>query len=284
MLEFTKMQGLGNDYIYIDATKIRIKNPSMLAKYMSDRHFGVGADGLILILPSSKADFLMRMFNADGSEAEMCGNGIRCVAKFVYDKCLTDKKIITVDTKAGIKTLTLNVVGKYVDTVKVDMGIPKYESECIPVISNTKIAKNLKIEILDKIFDVTCVSMGNPHTVIFVDDVDSFDVKKYGELIEKNEMFPQRTNVEFVEIKDTSNIKMRVWERGTGETLACGTGACASVVACVLNRLTSRNVRVQLLGGNLDILYNDNNHVYMTGPAKKVFEGKLVDLDVKSFI
>ena len=284
MLEFTKMQGLGNDYIYIDATKIRIKNPSMLAKYMSDRHFGVGADGLILILPSSKADFSMRMFNADGSEAEMCGNGIRCVAKFVYDKCLTDKKIITVDTKAGIKTLTLNVVGKYVDTVKVDMGIPKYESECIPVISNTKIAKNLKIEILDKIFDVTCVSMGNPHTVIFVDDVDSFDVKKYGELIEKNEMFPQRTNVEFVEIKDTSNIKMRVWERGTGETLACGTGACASVVACVLNRLTSRNVRVQLLGGNLDILYNDNNHVYMTGPAKTVFEGKLVDLDVKSFI
>ena len=284
MLEFTKMQGLGNDYIYIDATKIRIKNPSMLAKYMSDRHFGVGADGLILILPSSKADFSMRMFNADGSEAEMCGNGIRCVAKFVYDKCLTDKKIITVDTKAGIKTLTLNVVGKYVDTVKVDMGIPKYESECIPVISNTKIAKNLKIEILDKIFDVTCVSMGNPHTVIFVDDVDSFDVKKYGELIEKNEMFPQRTNVEFVEIKDTSNIKMRVWERGTGETLACGTGACASVVACVLNGLTSRNVRVQLLGGNLDILYNDNNHVYMTGPAKKVFEGKLVDLDVKSFI
>ena len=284
MLEFTKMQGLGNDYIYIDATKIRIKNPSMLAKYMSDRHFGVGADGLILILPSSKADFSMRMFNADGSEAEMCGNGIRCVAKFVYDKCLTDKKIITVDTKAGIKTLTLNVVGKYVDTVKVDMGIPKYESECIPVISNTKIAKNLKIEILDKIFDVTCVSMGNPHTVIFVDDVDSFDVKKYGELIEKNEMFPQRTNVEFVEIKDNTNLKMRVWERGTGETLACGTGACASVVACVLNGLTSRNVRVQLLGGNLDILYNDNNHVYMTGPAKTVFEGKLVDLDVKSFI
>ena len=284
MLEFTKMQGLGNDYIYIDATKIRIKNPSMLAKYMSDRHFGVGADGLILILPSSKADFSMRMFNADGSEAEMCGNGIRCVAKFVYDKCLTDKKIITVDTKAGIKALTLNVVGKYVDTVKVDMGIPKYESECIPVISNTKIAKNLKIEILDKIFDVTCVSMGNPHTVIFVDDVDSFNVKKYGELIEKNKMFPQRTNVEFVEIKDNSNIKMRVWERGTGETLACGTGACASVVACVLNRLTSRNVRVQLLGGNLDILYNDNNHVYMTGPAKTVFEGKLIDLDVKSFI
>ena len=284
MLEFTKMQGLGNDYIYIDATKIRIKNPSMLAKYMSDRHFGVGADGLILILPSSKADFSMRMFNADGSEAEMCGNGIRCVAKFVYDKCLTDKKIITVDTKAGIKTLTLNVVGKYVDTVKVDMGIPKYESECIPVISNTKIAKNLKIEILDKIFDVTCVSMGNPHTVIFVDDVDSFDVKKYGELIEKNEMFPQRTNVEFVEIKDNFNIKMRVWERGTGETLACGTGACASVVACVLNGLTSCNVKVQLLGGNLDILYNDNNHVYMTGPAKTVFEGKLVDLDVKSFI
>ncbi len=284
MLEFTKMQGLGNDYIYIDATKIRIKNPSMLAKYMSDRHFGVGADGLILILPSSKADFSMRMFNADGSEAEMCGNGIRCVAKFVYDKCLTDKKIITVDTKAGIKTLTLNVVGKYVDTVKVDMGIPKYESECIPVISNTKIAKNLKIEILDKIFDVTCVSMGNPHTVIFVDDVDSFNVKKYGELIEKNKMFPQRTNVEFVEIKDNSNIKMRVWERGTGETLACGTGACASVVACVLNGLTSRNVRVQLLGGNLDILYNDNNHVYMTGPAKTVFEGKLIDLDVKSFI
>ena len=275
MIKFTKMQGLGNDYVYIDATKENIENPSVLAKYISDRHFGVGSDGLILICPSDKADFRMRMFNSDGSEAEMCGNGIRCVGKFVYDKKLTDKTLVTVETKAGIKTLKLNVKDEKVDTVRVDMGTPILESEKIPVITDENIAQNLRLNALDKSFDFTCVSMGNPHAVTVVDNVTDFDVKKYGSILEVNEVFPNKTNVEFVEIKDPENIKMRVWERGTGETLACGTGACASVVACNLNGLTKRSVNVELLGGNLNIELGEDNHVYMTGPAVTVFEGEL---------
>ena len=275
MIKFTKMQGLGNDYVYIDATKENIENPSVLAKYISDRHFGVGSDGLILICPSDKADFRMRMFNSDGSEAEMCGNGIRCVGKFVYDKKLTDKTLVTVETKAGIKTLKLNVKDEKVDTVRVDMGTPILESEKIPVITDEKIAQNLRLNALDKSFDFTCVSMGNPHAVTVVDNVTDFDVKKYGSILEVNEAFPNKTNVEFVEIKDPENIKMRVWERGTGETLACGTGACASAVACNLNGLTKNNVNVELLGGNLNIELGEDNHVYMTGPAVTVFEGEL---------
>ena len=275
MLRFTKMQGLGNDYVYIDATRANIENPGMLAKYISDRHFGVGSDGLILICPSDKADFRMRMFNSDGSEAEMCGNGIRCVGKFVYDKKLTDKTLVTIETKAGIKVLKLNVKDKEVDTVRVDMGTPIIESEKIPVIMDEKIAKNLRLNALDKNFDLSCVSMGNPHAVTIVDNVSYFDVKKYGSILEINEVFPNKTNVEFVEIKDPENIKMRVWERGTGETLACGTGACASAVACNLNGLTKNNVNVELLGGNLNIELSEDNHVYMTGPAVTVFEGEL---------
>lgn len=275
MIKFTKMQGLGNDYVYIDATKENIENPSVLAKYISDRHFGVGSDGLILICPSDKADFRMRMFNSDGSEAEMCGNGIRCVGKFVYDKKLTDKTLVTVETKAGIKTLKLNVKDEKVDTVRVDMGTPILESEKIPVITDENIAQNLRLNALDKSFDFTCVSMGNPHAVTVVDNVTDFDVKKYGSILEVNEVFPNKTNVEFVEIKDPENIKMRVWERGTGETLACGTGACASAVACNLNGLTKNNVNVELLGGNLNIELGEDNHVYMTGPAVTVFEGEL---------
>ena len=275
MIKFTKMQGLGNDYVYIDATKENIENPSVLAKYISDRHFGVGSDGLILICPSDKADFRMRMFNSDGSEAEMCGNGIRCVGKFVYDKKLTDKTLVTVETKAGIKTLKLNVKDEKVDTVRVDMGTPILESEKIPVITDENIAQNLRLNALDKSFDFTCVSMGNPHAVTVVDNVTDFDVKKYGSILEVNEVFPNKTNVEFVEIKDSENIKMRVWERGAGETLACGTGACASVVACNLNGLTKRSVNVELLGGNLNIELGEDNHVYMTGPAVTVFEGEL---------
>lgn len=275
MIKFTKMQGLGNDYVYIDSTKENIENPSMLSKYISDRHFGVGSDGLILICPSDKADFRMRMFNSDGSEAEMCGNGIRCVGKFVYDKKLTDKTLVTIETKAGIKTLKLNVKDKEVDTVRVDMGIPIIESEKIPVITDEKIAQNLRLNALDKSFDFTCVSMGNPHAVTIVDNISDFDVKKYGSILEVNEVFPNKTNVEFVEIKDPENIKMRVWERGAGETLACGTGACASVVACNLNGLTKRRVNVELLGGNLNIELGEDNHVYMTGPAVTVFEGEL---------
>ena len=275
MIKFTKMHGLGNDYVYIDVTKENLENPSELSKYISDRHFGVGSDGLILIYPSDKADFRMRMFNSDGSEAEMCGNGIRCVGKFVYDKKLTDKTLVTIETKAGIKTLKLNVKDKEVDTVRVDMGIPIIESEKIPVITDEKIAQNLRLNALDKSFDFTCVSMGNPHAVTVVDNLSDFDVKKYGSILEVNEAFPNKTNVEFVEIKDPENIKMRVWERGTGETLACGTGACASVVACNLNGLTKRSVNVELLGGNLNIELGEDNHVYMTGPAVTVFEGEL---------
>ena len=275
MLNFTKMQGLGNDYVYIDAIKANIENPGELSKYISDRHFGVGSDGLILICPSDKADFRMRMFNSDGSEAEMCGNGIRCVGKFVYDKKLTDKTLVTIETKAGIKTLKLNVKDEKVDTVRVDMGTPILESEKIPVITDEKIAQNLRLNALDKSFDFTCVSMGNPHAVTVVDNLSDFDVKKYGSILEVNEVFPNKTNVEFVEIKDPENIKMRVWERGTGETLACGTGACASVVACNLNGLTKNNVNVELLGGNLNIELGEDNHVYMTGPAVTVFEGEL---------
>ena len=275
MIKFTKMQGLGNDYVYIDATKENIENPSVLAKYISDRHFGVGSDGLILICPSDKADFRMRMFNSDGSEAEMCGNGIRCVGKFVYDKKLIDKTLVTIETKAGIKTLKLNIKNKEVDTVRVDMGTPILESEKIPVITDEKIAQNLKLNALDKSFNFTCVSMGNPHAVTVVDNISDFDVKKYGSILEINEVFPNKTNVEFVEIKDPENIKMRVWERGAGETLACGTGACASVVACNLNGLTKNNVNVELLGGNLNIELGEDNHVYMTGPAVTVFEGEL---------
>lgn len=275
MLNFTKMQGLGNDYVYIDATRANMENPGELSKYISDRHFGVGSDGLILICPSDKADFRMRMFNSDGSEAEMCGNGIRCVGKFVYDKKLTDRTLVTIETKAGIKVLKLNVKDEKVDTVRVDMGTPILESEKIPVITDEKIAQNLKLNALDKSFNFTCVSMGNPHAVTIVDNVSDFDVKKYGSILEINEVFPNKTNVEFVEIKDPENIKMRVWERGTGETLACGTGACASVVACNLNGLTKNNVNVELLGGNLNIELGEDNHVYMTGPAVTVFEGEL---------
>lgn len=275
MIKFTKMHGLGNDYVYIDVTKENLENPSELSKYISDRHFGVGSDGLILICPSDKADFRMRMFNSDGSEAEMCGNGIRCVGKFVYDKKLTDKTLVTIETKAGIKTLKLNVKDEKVDTVRVDMGTPILESEKIPVITDEKIAQNLRLNALDKSFDFTCVSMGNPHAVTVVDNLSDFDVKKYGSILEVNEAFPNKTNVEFVEIKDPENIKMRVWERGTGETLACGTGACASVVACNLNGLTKRSVNVELLGGNLNIELGEDNHVYMTGPAVTIFEGEL---------
>lgn len=276
MVKFTKMQGLGNDYVYIDNTNEIIKNASQLAKKISDRHFGVGADGLILIEKSKICDFKMQMFNQDGSEAEMCGNGIRCVGKFVYDKGLTDKKKITIETLAGIKTLELNIKNKKVETVKVDMGEPILEPEQIPVTFKENPVKNLEIKALNQKFIFTCVSMGNPHAITKIDNIEYFEVEKYGKLIENNKLFPNKTNVEFIEIKDKENIKMRVWERGAGETLACGTGACASVVACVLNHFTFRNVTVELLGGKLQIEWNEkDNHVYMTGPAVIVFEGEI---------
>ncbi len=278
MIKFTKMHGIGNDYVYIDCTKKEIKNPNQLARYVSNRNFGVGSDGLILICKSEKADFKMRMFNSDGSEAEMCGNGIRCVSKFVYDKNLTDKKILTIETLGGIKTLELHTKEGKVETVKVDMGEPILEPKEIPVITKENPVKNLELFIYDKVFKFTCVSMGNPHAVTIVDDVRKFDVEKYGELVEVNDVFPKKTNVEFIEVIDRNKIKFRVWERGAGETLACGTGACAAVVSCVLNEITNNKVEVELLGGNLIIEWNKkNNHVYMTGPATTVFEGEIFD-------
>ena len=276
MIKFTKMHGLGNDYVYMNAIHQHIEDESTLAQFVSNRNFGIGSDGLILICKSEKADFKMRMFNSDGSEAEMCGNGIRCVGKFVYDKGLTQKTEVTIETLAGIKTVQLNVKNGKVETVKVDMGEPILEPKEIPVISEEKPVKNLNLKAEDKEFVFTCVSMGNPHAITIVDNTKEFDVEKYGKVLEVNKAVPNNTNVEFIEIVDKNNIKMRVWERGAGETLACGTGACASVVACVLNNLTERNVNVELLGGKLEIEWNKNdNHVYMTGPAVTVFEGEL---------
>ncbi len=275
MIEFVKMHGLGNDYVYIDAINQNISNKSELAKKMSDRHFGIGSDGIILICKSDVADFRMQMFNSDGTEAEMCGNGIRCVGKFVYDYGFTNKEDIEVETLAGIKKLKLFVQNGKVEKVKVDMGEAILEPSKIPVVSKENPVMNLNIDVLDRSFKFTCVSMGNPHAITVVDEtVDSFDVKKYGKLVEVNELFPKRTNVEFINIINRDTIKMRVWERGAGETLACGTGACASAVAAFLNNYTGRNVTIELLGGNLEIELNeDDNHVYMTGPATYVFKG-----------
>ena len=277
MLQFTKMHGLGNDYVYMDAINQKIENRSELAKFVSDRHFGIGSDGLILICPSEKADFRMQMFNQDGSEAEMCGNGIRCVGKFVYDKGLTNKETITVETLAGIKTLVMTAKNGKIETARVDMGKPILEPEKIPVISDENPVKNLKLNEGEKEFTFTCVSMGNPHAVTFIkEDVNKFDICKYGAKLEINNVFPKKANIEFINVIDDKTLKMRVWERGAGETLACGTGACAVTVAAILNGYTERTVTVHLLGGDLKIEGKKNdNHVYMTGPATTVFEGKI---------
>ena len=274
MIKFTKMHGLGNDYVYIDAINQNIENESSLAQFVSNRHFGIGSDGLILICKSDVADFKMKMFNSDGSEAEMCGNGIRCVGKFVYDKGLTNKTTVKIETLAGIKTLILNTKDGKVETARVDMGEPILEAEKIPVISNENPVKNLNLTAEGEKFKFTCVSMGNPHAITIVDNTENFDVEKYGKVLEVDKAFPKKANIEFAQIVDKHNIKMRVWERGAGETLACGTGACATAVACHINGLTERKVNIELLGGNLEIEWNkDDNHVYMTGPATTVFEG-----------
>ena len=278
MIKFTKMHGLGNDYVYIDAINQKIENESSLAKFVSNRHFGIGSDGLILICKSEIADFKMRMFNSDGSEAEMCGNGIRCVGKFVYDKGLTNKTTVKIETLAGIKTLILNTKDGKVETARVDMGEPILEAEKIPVISTEKPVKNLELESENKKFKFTCVSMGNPHAITIVENTKEFDVEKYGKVLEIDKAFPKKANIEFAQIRDRQNINMRVWERGAGETLACGTGACATAVACNLNGLTDRKVNIELLGGTLNIEWNEtDNHVYMTGPAVTVFDGELYE-------
>ena len=278
MIKFTKMHGLGNDYVYMDAIHQKIENITTLAKFVSNRHFGIGSDGLILICKSEIADFKMRMFNSDGSEAEMCGNGIRCVGKFVYDKGLTNKTTVKIETLAGIKTLILNTKDGKVETARVDMGEPILEAEKIPVISTEKTVKNLELEAENKKFKFTCVSMGNPHAITIVENTKEFDVEKYGKVLEIDNAFPKKANIEFAQIVDRQNISMRVWERGAGETLACGTGACATAVACNLNGLTDRKVNIELLGGTLNIEWNEtDNHVYMTGPAVTVFDGELYE-------
>ena len=277
MLKFTKMHGLGNDYVYMDAIHQEIKEKQEFAKFVSDRHFGIGSDGLILIDKSDKADFKMQMFNSDGTEAEMCGNGIRCVGKFVYDKGLTDKKTITIETLAGIKTLELTIEDGKMKFARVDMGEPILEPEKIPVIAKETPVKDLKLTAEGKEFIFTCVSMGNPHAVTFIkEDVNKFDICKYGRIFEIDKAFPKKSNIEFINVVNDHTLKMRVWERGAGETLACGTGACASVVSAIINGYTSREVTVHLLGGDLNINWDEkDNHVYMTGPATTVFEGKI---------
>ncbi|MEE0769284.1 MAG: diaminopimelate epimerase [Clostridia bacterium] len=278
-MEFVKMHGLGNDYLYINCIKNREPLfPEELAKRLSNRHFGVGADGIILVCNSKIADFKMRIFNSDGSEAEMCGNGIRGFAKYVYDYNLIDKNEFKIETLAGIRKVKLNTLNKSItENITVDMGEPILHPVKIPVLTREEPPiKDLKIVIKNKIFTITCVSMGNPHAIIRLHNLEDINVKEYGPLIENRSEFPKRTNVEFIEIKDRSRIKMKVWERGAGETLACGTGACASTVASVLNGYTERKVVVELLGGELEVEWNEeDSHVYMTGPATTVFRGRI---------
>ncbi len=275
-MKFTKMHGLGNDYIFTYKMQEELQNPAILAQKISDRHFGIGGDGLVLILPSDKADIRMRIFNADGSEAEMCGNASRCVGKFVYDNGIIKKERITMETLAGIKTLELRIADGKVDAVRVDMGSPALEPAQIPVVSTKERFIAEPVESDGRVFNVTCVSMGNPHAVIFTNDVDTLPLHDYGPKLENHSLFPKRTNVEFIQVISRDRIKMRVWERGSGETMACGTGACASVVAAVLNDLCDRKVTVMLPGGELFIEWDEESgHVYKTGPATKVFDGEI---------
>ena len=277
-MKFTKMQGLGNDYVYVNCFKEKIDNPPELARRISDRHFGVGSDGLIMINPSDKADFEMEMYNADGSRGEMCGNGIRCVAKYVYDYGLTDKTHISVETLGGIKYLDLTVEEGKVKMVKVDMGKPELEPLKIPVKASGDKAVDEPILVGGNEYRMTCVSMGNPHAVIFIGcDVREFPLEEIGPKFENHERFPNRVNTEFVRVIDRRTAEMRVWERGSGETLACGTGACAVAVACALNGFTEDEVTVRLLGGDLQILWDrEKDTVFMTGPAEVVFDGEWI--------
>lgn len=275
-MKFTKMQGIGNDYVYVNCFQEQVPDPAGLAIRVSDRHFGVGSDGLILICPSETADFRMAMYNADGSEGAMCGNGIRCVGKYVYDYGLTDQTRITVETKSGIKTLELLVENGKVARVKVDMGAPILESAKIPVVSESDRVIGQTVAVDGRSWQMTCVSMGNPHAVVYLEDVEGLDIEKTGPQFENHPMFPDRVNTEFVRILDGHTAQMRVWERGSGETMACGTGACAVAVASILNGYVSGEVTVKLLGGDLQILWDqEKNTVYMTGPAAVVFDGEL---------
>ena len=275
-MKFTKMQGLGNDYVYVNCFEEKIENPSEVAIKVSNRNFGVGSDGLIMINPSKMADFEMEMYNADGSRGEMCGNGIRCVGKYVYDYGLTDKTSISVETLGGIKYLDFTVEDGKVKLVKVDMGSPELLAENIPIVADVEKVIDSPIMVDGQEFRMTGVSMGNPHTVVYVDDVQGLEIEKIGPKFENHERFPKRINTEFARVIDKSTVEMRVWERGSGETLACGTGACAVAVASILNGFTEDKVTVKLLGRDLQIEWDRaDNKVYMTGPAEVSFEGEI---------
>ena len=276
-MKFTKMQAFGNDYVYIDAIHQNITNLPELARFVSDRHFAIGSDGMVLICPSEKGDFRMRMFNPDGSEGEMCGNALRSVGKYVYDHKLTDKTELVIETLGGMQHLNLTVTDGLVSNIRADIGEPRLNTKVIPVNTNLDQFVEQPVEVLDKTFHITAVSWGNPHCAMFVDSVADLDVERYGKTIEHmTSLFPNKTNVTFAEFVKRDYIKIREWERGTGETLACGTGTCATAVACILNGKTEDEVTVKLLGGELIIRWDrDANIIYMTGPAKVVFDGEI---------
>lgn len=275
-MKFTKMHGIGNDYVYVNCFEEKVEDPNQTSRFVSDRHFGIGSDGLILIKPSDVADFEMDMYNSDGSQGAMCGNGIRCVAKYVYDYGLTDKTQISINTKSGIKYLNLTVEDGKVALVKVNMGAPDTIAKHIPIVSDKEQVIDEPILVDGKEYRMTGVSMGNPHAVVYIDDVKGLDIEKIGPKFENHEVFPDRVNTEFCKVLDDHTVEMRVWERGAGETLACGTGACAVAVASILNGYTKEEVTIKLLGGDLKIFWDrKENLVYMTGPATVVFDGEI---------
>ena len=274
-MRFTKMQGIGNDYIYVNCFEETVSQPGLLSRRMSRRHFGIGADGLVLLEPSDVADFGMRIFNSDGSESEMCGNASRCIGKYVYERGLTRKTSISLMTGSGLKMLDLNVQDGLVRSVRVDMGTPELSPREIPVDLPGEIILGYSLELGSMVYPINCVSMGNPHCILFVRNPDTADVEHIGQLLENYPIFPNRTNVEFVQVEDREHIRMRVWERGAGETLACGTGACAALVASVLTGRCDRTADVELPGGTLRVTWSaEDNHVYQEGPAEFVFDGE----------
>lgn len=277
-MKFTKMQGCGNDYVYVNGFVEKLDKDAKpdIVRRLSDRHFGIGGDGVIFINPSEIADFEMEMFNADGSRSQMCGNGIRCVAKYVYDYGLTDKTSLTIESFGAIKYIDLTLENGKVSLVRVNMGAPILASKDVPVISENEQVVDEEIEVEGNVYRMTCVSMGNPHAIVYMDDVKNLDIEKIGPFFENHKRFPERVNTEFVRVIDRNTVEMRVWERGTGETLACGTGCCAIAVACCLNGLTDSKVTVKVLGGELLCEWDrEANLVYMTGPAVSVFDGEI---------